>query len=256
MIRQRIRHRLFGQCERGLPGQSHRGRELGLARMQIILRLRQQEFRVRQVDVREADIERRFQPVRLERRHLIRHELPGRNGLLCNFQYCLRPQDTEVRPAGRKQDLGARRFGHLILRLRPQLGAVYQVMSPSEIRDQLADRETSAQPVVHHRIVQRPRREPAAGVRSNPGDASEHGRLEIGAKLRRNETRRTADCFESPAVARPPASTASVAEPVPTRRKSRRSTPTSSCGFAPPINQHVSGRYQENRQGDRYTQPA
>src|SRR6266849_2042691 len=58
------------------------------------------QFGIRQVDVRKADVEIRFQLALGQSRNLVRYRLTGRHSLVGDFQQSVGTQESEIDPAG------------------------------------------------------------------------------------------------------------------------------------------------------------
>src|ERR1035437_5221091 len=118
------RERLLGKSEVRLTGQPHPRSQVGLGRLQVVLRLDQKEFGVSQVYVRKADVEHGLEPVGLERCHFVRYELAGCDSLYRNLKHGSCALDVKICTAGGQQDIRSSAFGFLILRLRPEFGHI------------------------------------------------------------------------------------------------------------------------------------
>ena len=87
--RRRGRQRLVSELKRALIGIAESGGKVGKRSFQIILRLYQQELRLRQVYVSKTDVEAGLQFVFFQRGDLIGNELAILDGFLRDLQHSL-----------------------------------------------------------------------------------------------------------------------------------------------------------------------
>ena len=116
--RGRTRQGFVDHLERSLICVAQRIGKLRVGRLQIVLRLHQQELRSGQVHVRKTHIQAGPETALGQRADLIRNQLARLHGFFGDSKDGLRLQNAEVRQVDAQQHVGARRGYSLLLRLR------------------------------------------------------------------------------------------------------------------------------------------
>ena len=171
---------------------TRKGRQRGIL---VVLRIEQEQFGLRQVDVGEAEVEFRFEFALEQGAHLVGDGLPLFHRLLGDGQDRLRLKSVVKGLINGEQDLFFRGQRVLVLCLGGQVGAGDEVGGASEIGEELADHRSGCSALVDDRIVQGAGRDARAGIGIDRGEIHRRGRPETRPNLPRYLQRR--QCAEA-----------------------------------------------------------
>ena len=101
-------------------GRAERRRQAGVRRLHVVSRLDQQQLRLAEIHLREAQVERGLQTALRQRADLIDDDLPRRDGLFRDAEDGLRTQRVEIRAIDPQQHGGPPVPRVLLLRIRPE----------------------------------------------------------------------------------------------------------------------------------------